>query len=135
MVPGAQHSPSASARAGRVATSFTDTIAATWLQTGTPWGGSQEVVQRAAFVGLEVRKARSAALEGHHFADCLGDERNIRFGPVWKMSGSSSSTKVLVEVEANPARDLDRCVDAVDAGRDLVEVGAARGLVIMVSPG
>ena len=119
-------SPSASARAGRSATSFTDTIAATWLQTG-----ARRARRRGSRSAPRIRLPRSGrrrrsagSLSGSTLPIASATSGNRRRGPVWKSSGSSSATRYWLKLK-RPARDLDRRVDAVDARGDLVEVGAA----------
>jgi len=57
---------------------------------------------------------------------------NIRRGPVWNSSGSSSTIRYWLKLKAPaPPGKSHRRVDAVDAGGNLVHVGAGLRLVIM----
>ena len=107
-LPMLRTSPSASARAGRSARSFTDTMAATWPQTGTaPRRGGEEVVQRAAFVGFDVREGDVAqARQRQHLADRLGDEREHAARAGVEEQRLVVDDQVLVEVEAGAAGDV-----------------------------
>jgi hypothetical protein len=78
-----------------------------------PWRRGEEVVERAAFVGLEVREGDVAqALEtGRSLADLPRlTSGNMRRGPVWNSSGSSSTIEVLIEVEGTGSRRAARSV-------------------------
>ena len=125
--PSASSSPSASARGARSAKSPTDTIAATWPQTGTACGAAaRNDVERAALVGLEVRQPDvTQPLDRHHGADRLADEREqLAAGRVWNSIGASSTIRYWLKLNADVARQRHRRVDAVDAVGDLVDVGA-----------
>src|SRR5690606_32703061 len=92
-------------------------------------GGGEEVVERAALVGLEVREGDVAQLpERQHPADRLGHERKEPPGAGVEEERLVVGDEVLVEVEVRPAGNLHGGVDAVDARGDLVEVGACGGV-------
>ena len=97
-------SPSASARGGRSATSPTETIAATWLQSGAACGATASHSLRAPHSSASkcdrpTWRSRSTAMTAATASRTSG---NIRRGPVWKSSGSSSTSRYWLKLKAWP---------------------------------
>ena len=63
-------------------------------------GHGQELVERPSLVRLEVREPHVAqALDGQDGGHRLPDEREHPAGPVWKSSGSSSTTTYWLQLK------------------------------------
>ena len=87
--------------------------------------GGQKQVQRAAFIGFEVRQAEVAQLfQRHHRANGLGDDRKQLPLAGVKQHRRVIHDEVLVEAELPGARNAHGRVDSEDAVRHFLDVGA-----------
>ncbi len=89
----------------------------------------QQLVERAALVGLEVRERDVAqSLDRHDRGDRFAHQREHPARTGVEEERLVVDQQVLVEAEALAVGEVDRGVDAVDAVADLVDVGAGLGV-------
>ena len=129
-LPSESSSPSASARGGRSARSFTDTIAPTVLQTGSAVGATasqsfSELHSSASDVGKLTYRSFCGVAE--QVRDGLAHEREHAPRPRVKEQRLLVDDEELVEGEA-AGDERHRGADAEDPAGDLVDVGTGLGI-------